>query len=321
MPIIIQDLPFQSADVGIRAPDGLYVAPGSRIVGYVRSTGRQAYDPPHIANNLTTSVKNLLTQCRAGFEDVIVVLPGHTETVGTTLLTGAVQGTRIAGVGVSPDKDNAPTFTWDAATANMACSVKNMTFENLRFVANADNITKAITTTAAGLKFLNCVVLCGVAANKDMAIVFSVEGGSNALQIDNCCIYGTLGVSQAINISGACDNVRITNSCIRTVTAAVGTGTVAITSTSTNYVTGLRIENCVIENQLASSTAALTFTDIAHTGWVRNNSIGTMANSATPAAGGIVPAGSTNILVHYINNYHSDGLKGTSGILAPVVTS
>jgi hypothetical protein len=71
---------------------------------------------------------------------------------------------------------------------------------------------------------------------------------------------------------------------------------------------------------VAAGTAAISFTDVAATGFCTGNFVGTLHNS-TPGAEGILLAGTSNILVHFFNNYNSDGLKGTSGALAPVVTT
>lgn len=317
-----------SSGTGIRTPAGvdLSVPPGARVAAYVRSTGVQSGDEQNFNTAmLVTTINAGLLRCRAGYGDIVLVLPGHTEAVGTTMMTSAPAGSRIIGCG-QPDQDDAPTLNWSAATSNLAVSMKNITIANLRLVANADDITKGITVTGAGFKLLNNYVVLGSAAAKDFATFLSVEtGGDNALIAGNTMI-GTAGTSTAISkpASNTIANLRIKNNRIVGITAAAGTGLIAIAGATTAVVTNVLIEGNYIETQTASGTAAVTFTDIAHTGVVMNNIVGSVvdaANVGAVAATGITLAGTTNILVHFAQNYHSDGAKGTSGALTPAVTS
>src|SRR3990167_6141858 len=115
------------------------VAPpyGANVVGYVRSTGAvSATDAvgllPHINNSSGTpttptyyaTVALAMAQCVSGRQNIIYVLPGHSESVGTTLMTGAVADTILCGIG-DPGIDSGPTLLWSGATSNLAVAIKN----------------------------------------------------------------------------------------------------------------------------------------------------------------------------------------------------
>lgn len=318
-----QDFPMVSTPQPMRGPLGVgfNVPIGSRVAAYVRSTGVQNGDEQNFNTAmLVTTVNAGLQRCRAGYGDIVLVLPGHTEAVGTGLLTSAPAGSRIIGVG-NPDQDDAPTLTWAAAGSNVAVSMKNITIANLRLVADANDITKGITVTGAGFKLVNNYVVLASAAAKDFAIFLSFEtGGDNALVAGNTMI-GTAGTVQAISkpASHTVANLRIVRNRIIGITAGATTPLIDIAGATTAVATNILIEDNLVASQTASGTHVIAFTDIAHTGLVRNNAIASYA-TATGATDGIRFAGTTNVLVQCVQNYHADGAKGTSALLQPAVT-
>lgn len=289
--------------------------PGHNVVAYVRSTGQQAADSSVITSkfyNTIATAKNAVV--RSG--DVIVCLPGHSESVGTTLFSSMTAGTIIAGVGPS-DIDSAPTLTWSGATANIAVAAKNCTIANMRLNADADNVTEAITVTAAGFKLIDCYVNTGVATAQDIASFLNFSTGANDGLVLNNVIRGTAG-AQATAIKGGTvvDNLRIVGNRIFSSSTNATTGCIAVTAAMTN----LFIGHNYISALVAASTATINFADVAATGLVTDNRFGVLADTTVPA-GGIILAGTTNILVHFCENYYSDGVKGTSGLLGPTVTT
>lgn len=293
---------------------------GSEVVGYVRSSGTRTTDSDEIKDNFYTSVASAFAACTASRNQVIFVLPGHDEAVGTTLLDNLVAGVYVVGVG-DPQASDAPQFTWGATGSNWALDVANVKFFNLKLKADANDVTKAITVTAAGCAFVNCRIEVGVASSKDFAICFSIEAGGDRFSLIDCTATGATGTSQVLNQSGVVDELTIVGCDFYGVTAAAGTGVVAIAGATTNTATNLLVAENLFRQDTASGTAALTFTDIAHTGFVLDNRFGTVVDGTPPAGCGITLAGTTNILVHFAENYGSDGKKGSSGILCPAVTS
>jgi hypothetical protein len=118
-----------------------------------KSTGRRFFGHAGTGTNTTgygsapetpfASLAYAVTQCTAGRHDIIYLLPGHTETVATTITPLA--STRIVGLGTgtgraqfTPAANNLVVFTISAA---------NVTIENVYFAAS----TVAATTALFGV--------------------------------------------------------------------------------------------------------------------------------------------------------------------------
>lgn len=292
---------------------------GSVIKAYVRSTGQRAGDSAAITSNFYTSLATALAACTSDQQHTIIVLPGHSEAVGTTMFTNAPSGVHIMGAG-PVDQDDAPTFLWSGASSNWAIASKNITVSNCRLVANADNVTEAITVTAAGFKLINCHVDGGVSSSADFVSFLNFStGADNGLVLCNemRATAASNGLATFVKGGTVVDNLRIIGNKVIGLSSSTTVGAIHISAALTN----LLIAGNYVDNQVAAGTAAISFTDVACTGMCMNNMVGSLNNNASPAAAGILLAGTTNILLHFCQNFYSDGLKGTSGILSPVVTS
>jgi hypothetical protein len=296
---------------------------GARVAAYVRSTGVQDGDSDNFNTSmLVTTVAAGLARCRAGKGDVVLVLPGHTENVGTTMLTGAPAGSRIVGVGV-PDQDDAPTLNWSAAGSNLAVSMKNLTIANLRLVHTAGAATTAgITVTAAGFKLLGCyVVLSGASYGFTKFISHTAGGG---IVIAGNTAIGAAGAADFYVQSGttAIDGVTIDGNYISGVTSATTSGVVQFTGTSTGIVSNIRIANNRLRNAITNSLVAMNFSNIAHTGLVTGNFLTIEASGTAAALGAAITLAGTNVAVRFCENYAADGVNSAtarSGVLTPLV--
>lgn len=291
---------------------------GSNIVAYVRSTGQNSSDSSAITSKFYTSLTSALAACTSGRRDVIIVLPGHSEAVGTTMFSGAATDVRIIGVG-AVDEDLAPTFKWSVSSSNWAIASKNITVANCRLLADADGITEMITITAAGVKIMNCWIDAGVSSSLDASSVINISTGANQCSLICNDMRGTAATGVVTYIKGGTvvDEAKIIANKIVAAGSSTTTGLIDITAAMTN----VYIARNHIDNQKAAGTAAITMADVAITGSVAYNTVSALANNASPAAKGILLAGTSTILCHFFENYFSDGVLGTSGILTPVVTS
>lgn len=97
---------------------------------------------------LYTTIALAMAQCTANAEDIIYVLPGHTETVSSaTTYAWNVAGVKIIGLGRGSLR---PTLTVDTgATSTINISAANIGLKNCIIVANFADIASAITTTTA----------------------------------------------------------------------------------------------------------------------------------------------------------------------------
>lgn len=95
-------------------------------------------------------------RCTAGRGDIIMVRPGHAETISSaTALALDVAGVAVIGLGSGTAR---PTFTFTTAnTATVAVSAANITLYNLLFVGNFLSIATVFTlTTAADFTVDSC---------------------------------------------------------------------------------------------------------------------------------------------------------------------
>ena len=95
-------------------------------------------------------------RCQADAGDIIMVMPGHAETLSdATSLNLDVAGVAIVGLGSGSLR---PTITLDTAnTATIPVSAANVLIYNVKFVANFLSIAKLFTlTTAKHFRTANC---------------------------------------------------------------------------------------------------------------------------------------------------------------------
>ena len=99
------------------------VRPGSDIAG-----------TPGTFNRPFATVDYAIGRCTASRGDVIVVKPGHAETLSTAAaITSDVAGVAIVGLGTG---DSRPTFTFDVAAATWSITAANLSFYNVVFVGS-----------------------------------------------------------------------------------------------------------------------------------------------------------------------------------------
>lgn len=224
-----------------------------------------------------------LAACTASAGDVILVLPGHTESItAAASIALNVAGVRVVGLGAGR---NRPTLTWSTSTAaQMTVTGANMSLEN--FVLDMTGISAVvagISVTAADFAFLNNEVIISTGTNAPVLGILTaataarlrVEGNrfiGPATSTDTCtaAIKHEVGIDYVIRrnefkgkftqailnattlLGGLIDDNRF----------VIGTGTVAITmaAASTPFITNNRMN-------VASGTAPI----VAAAGFVAGN--------------------------------------------------
>ncbi len=275
--------PALSNYAAIASPWGTFVKPGGRIAAYVRSTGAQDGEDHFAASGmLVASINEGLKRCRSGHNDVVVVLPGHTETHSVTgaIWANLVAGAQIIGMG-RPGATNNPNVTLAHTGASLALNVANVTVAGLNINTATASTTGFIVVTGAG---------CTLASNF-------------------INITAALGANPAIAVTGAANFIMSGNHVVADCTDPI----VEITGAGT---TNLAIVgNFLRQNQ---GTGATDFVDIADTdgisGIVAYN-LGKTATAGTPGTGFDLDA--ANIIGRVLNqeNYAVDNIA-TSGTLA-----
>lgn len=228
---------------------------------------------------LATIAQAVLT-ANAGKGDVIVVMPGHTETI--TAAAGIAinkSGIYIVGVGTGATR---PTITFGTATtATMTITAADVTIDNLLFTQSFDAIVSPIVISASGVTIKNCYFMTGNASFQATQMILTTAAANNLAILSNR-FEGTIdaGTTAAITLVGG-DNVNIVgNDFIGGYTLGVG-GIQNITTATTNLV----IRNNTIVNLTASATKAITLLSGA-TGIISDNRFGIGSGAAPITAAG-----------------------------------
>lgn len=129
-----------------------------------------------------------ITAITANAGDLIVLLPGHSETISTATASAINKaGIRIVGVGTGSLR---PTFTFATVVgATMTISAANVQIDNVRFVVGLDNITAMLTITGADVTFLDCEFVTNT-ATLGAAIGILTGATADRLRIERCRFLG-----------------------------------------------------------------------------------------------------------------------------------
>lgn len=183
------------------------------IIDRVRQIVGKA-DPDGVFRLYTTTEAAFAGGAVAARGDMIIVLPGFTQTVSTaTAAAWNISGVRIVGLGIGGLR---PTITLDTATTStITVSKDNIIVENFIFVANFAAIASCFTlTTAKDFQAINCEFRDTSAILNFVAIVTTATTSNvtDGLTLTNCKRIG-LGAdtnTTIISALGTNDRVMIT---------------------------------------------------------------------------------------------------------------
>jgi hypothetical protein len=146
----------------------------------------------------------------ANKNDVIYVLPGHSETFTAAAgFAASVAGLSIIGLGKGT---NRPTFNFTATAATTTVTAANVTLENLRFVAGISAVVVGLSVSAADLTVRNCEFYWGGTTGFDFVDSVILAAASDRATFEGCRFLAepaVAGAATAIKLSGASSNVRV----------------------------------------------------------------------------------------------------------------
>jgi hypothetical protein len=275
--------PFFANLAAIATPFGTTVAPGARVAAYVRATPKSD-DPDFVRENRVASINEGLKRCREGMNDIVYVLPGHTETHSSSgdIWPDKKAGSVVVGLG-RPGSTNAPRVTLSHTGASMALDVDDLVVTGLDIRSATAAVTGAVVVTGDG-----CVI----------------EGCKIALT-------GALGANPAIAVTGAADFRLAHNHIVANSTDPI----VEITGAAT---TDMEIVyNFLRQAQGTSGGAGISVASTAGiSGLIAHNVLKTATGTA---AGGILTVGASAApTVGVFQNFAGDDAAG-SGALEPAV--
>jgi len=242
-------------------------------------------------------------RCTANRGDIIMVMPGHSETISAaTSLVLDVAGIAVIGLGSGSLR---PDLNFSATAGSVEVDAADVTLVNLTFTADVSAVVVGLNVDANGFTMQNCEFTYN-ATGDDFITMVDIDA-FDGTTIDGCKFIAedTAGCAEAIRIDDA-HNTTITNSHIYgdfTDGAIIGEGALS---------TNLTITNNTIYN---SDTTAGYVVDcnVASTGILANNRMGTLFATAPETA---LDPGSLLCLENYVVNAVDE-----SGTIVPTTLS
>lgn len=250
---------------GIPVSNGMY-----RFVSSV--TGNSGNKGTSITKPLATIAA---AAAKSAINDVIIVLPGHTESVTAAAgiaLTKA--GLTIVGLGTGNKR---PVITFSTSTAaTMTITAAGVSIYNCVFdLTGIDALVAPISPTAADFRIQNCkFVTASASAQATLAIL--TTAACDRLTLVNNEFIGTTdaGTATAVRIVGGNEHVITGNRFYGAYTTSLG----AIENNTTACLRCTITDN-MIENATASSTKAMVFA-AGSTGTIARNTMQILSGTA-----------------------------------------
>lgn len=246
--------------------------------------------------------------CKAGRGDLIVVLPGHVETL-SGLVPILPASTSVLGVGYGIGR---PTVQWvstvPAMTLGAGCQLQNLIFDmtGITGVANGFNLA------TDGNQLINCRIIMA-SATAQALIAIRLSAGATGFLLADSEIDSTAapGAAEAIIAGAAVPRTQLINNWIHGDFSAA-----PIVSTNANPFTEMAWESNFIVQKNGTAKVVLSGGN-ADTGIIANNAF--MAGAGLATANGMI-TGFTNSNVAFCQNfaYFAKASGGPySGILVP----
>lgn len=185
------------------------------------------------------TITKALTACTASRGDIIMVMPGYTENIASAAAeVWNVAGVAIVGLGAGSLR---PQLSFTASTATHTVTAANMSFVNIQWVANFEDVALGLDVSAVdGLSFEGCH---WTEAGTDLNYLISVDLATGADDISfNDCVWIGNDIANDSCINGVAHDGFIMNRCYLAYNTAQ-TGVLGLVAASGN-VTNVRIDDC-----------------------------------------------------------------------------
>jgi hypothetical protein len=266
---------------------------------YVNSVTGTSSGPGFSPETAYSTIDAAIGACTANNGDIIVVMPGHAETV-TGDIDVDVAGIWIMGTGVGETR---PVVTFATnTTAKVDVDAANCKISNIVFKNNIDSQAIVVDVDGAGFVIEDCDFLEGSSKQYLIGVDLAEDRG-----VVRRCNFSSVsaGADSAVKISAAKDRIVIednvvygdfSDACIHNPTGNVATNVVIRNNVLTNLQTG---DHAI---ELVSACTGVISRNVVNS---------TLAAVATKTS---VDPGSC----YCIENYGSDGVGDVSGVLNPV---
>lgn len=254
----------------VRLPGGI-INDGNNVLGAgnLLTTGTVFYVSSVTGNNDNVgtdpkfpkaTIAGAQTAATASVGDIVVILPGHAETL-TAVLTLSKAGVSYIGLGTGTMR---PSITVNGTVDAISITGANVTVQNIQFPApETDDATAFVNVAAAGATLRNLHMI-GSQTAKNVTDMITVASGGNDLLVEGCTAYNvTVDVVAWLSLEAAVARPTIRNN---TVQGAFSTAVLMDEATATLAT----IEDNLFKNTKAA-TAVITFTTGNTTGVMRRN--------------------------------------------------
>ncbi len=178
------------------------------------------------------TVAYAVTRCMSARGDIIICMPGHTETIAAAagITFTSITGVAVIGIGKGSMR---PTFNFTATASTVTMNAANTSFVNCLFTGGIDAVVSPIVVSAADCVIDTCEIRDVTGQVTDGILT---TAGANRLRILNHTHTGdtSAGTNAAIAIVGG-DRIEITGQVIDG-NFAVGGIDVRTTATTNLYV-------------------------------------------------------------------------------------
>lgn len=225
-------------------------------------------------------------RCSADTGDIIMVKPGHAETITTAaILVMDVAGIAIVGMGSGA---NRPTLNFTTATsANIPITAANMSVQNILFTCNIAAVTSVFTATGTATPTDFAVEGCEFRDTTSILnFITLVTGNATANSVSGLTFsrnvissLGTTAATTAIKTAAAADRVTIMDNYGNW---AILADTACMLATGANSITNFRFGRNILNRPNTTSTIgnAISTSGTAWTGHCHDNRIWNLDGSA-----------------------------------------
>lgn len=303
------NFPFGITSLGMPViGSGVQVPTTTGNVFFVDSVAGSASNDGRSPSRAKATIDSAIRLCTASKGDVIIVMPGHSESIsGAAAIAADVAGITIVGLGWGALR---PLITLHTTATTIAISAANVTFLNIRIATDVDAVVKVFNITGANA-LLDAVDFVETAACAALQFILTTAGAAG-LTVQNGSWTQTATAATALQ-----EWIRLVGvdrfKCINNYASLKGYATanpangVIVGATTASLDVEIRSNRFITTN----STGAIPISLLANTtGMVTNNFV---ASAKTAIAGSVAMAscyGGNNYAAHVVNK---------SGLLDPVV--
>jgi hypothetical protein len=229
------------------------------------------------------TLKYALTRCLTNNLDVVILMPGHTESTALTTDWTAPAGTSICGIGVGTLR---PLLSFTATTATMTVSANNVTLQNVVLQTGISEVVSCLTVSGTDFT-MNGVGFVEHASNYTVISVVTTTNAATRFTMIN-------------------SNMFLTTAC-----AGTGAGVISLVGTDSSIIN----DNLILANRPNAATAGiLVGATTAHTKLtLLRNTFGSLATGTNTVGISLVAASTGIAAYNTVANLGKTAIAGSVG--------